>query len=82
MASSGLFGICFNEMQDGDHLMVSPWLPMPALIRKRDGFHDEIGRKFLKLVGYTCTAGLSQDNPQGEILGLVKKKKLKRIRIG
>lgn len=82
MASSGLFGICSDEMQDGDHLMASPWLPMPALIRERHEFRYENGRKFLKLVGYTFTAGLSQDNPQGEILGLVKKKKLKRIRIG
>ncbi|CAH0043787.1 unnamed protein product [Clonostachys solani] len=82
MASSGLFGICSDEMRDGDHLMVSPWLPMPALIRKRDEFRGENGRKFAKLVDYTCTAGLSQDDPQEETLSLVEKKKLKRIRIG
>jgi hypothetical protein len=70
------------KCKTGEHLMVSPWLPMPALIQKRDQFRDENGRKFAKLVDYTCTAGLSQDDPQGEIWGLVKKKKLKRIRIG
>ncbi|CAG9998511.1 unnamed protein product [Clonostachys byssicola] len=82
MASSGLFGICSEEMQDGDHLMVSPWLPIPALTRKRDDFRDENGRKFAKLVDFTCTSRLSQDDPQEEILRLVKQKKLKRIRIG